>query len=198
MQPCNILTVKCASSLHAFSNLNNIEVNRMLEKDGNFFPQNSPPMHLLRTFNGKMQINMVVASNWQLKNQGNELYRAGRFREALSKFDGAVSKSPDVAVYRANRAAALTSLGRLGEAIEESKVGLHFTVWHRILFSNQYLNHKCLFVPLVVSHPDLTPDERIETSQTTCAQRPPSASCKMLLLLLRFLLSIRSLSQDFQ
>lgn len=60
----------------------------------------------------------------QLKKQGNELYHAGRVKEALSKFDEAVSKSPDVAVYRANKAAALSSLGRLGEAMLESKVGL--------------------------------------------------------------------------
>lgn len=152
-------------------------------------------MHLLDTFDGKMHVNMVVASNWQLKNQGNELYRAGRFREALSKFDGAVSKSPNVAVYRANRAAALTSLRRLGEALQESKVGLHFTFWHRLLFFDKHLNHKCLFVPLVVSPPVLTCDERIETSQTTCASRPPSASCKMLLLLLQLLLSVWSLFQ---
>ncbi|GAQ78626.1 hypothetical protein KFL_000160290 [Klebsormidium nitens] len=57
----------------------------------------------------------------ELKNQGNELYQAGRVKDALSKFDEAVSKSPDVAVYRANKAAALSSLGRLGEAMLESK-----------------------------------------------------------------------------
>jgi Flp pilus assembly protein TadD len=47
------------------------------------------------------------------------LYRRGHFVEALSLYDRAVSLSPENAAYRSNRAAALTALGRLGEAVVE-------------------------------------------------------------------------------
>lgn len=55
----------------------------------------------------------------EVKKAGNELYRRGHFVEALSLYDRAVSFSPENAAYRSNRAAALTALGRLGEAVRE-------------------------------------------------------------------------------
>lgn len=55
----------------------------------------------------------------EVKKAGNELYRRGNFVEALLLYDRAVSISPDNAAYRSNRAAALTALGRLGEAVRE-------------------------------------------------------------------------------
>ncbi|KAK7401923.1 hypothetical protein VNO78_13792 [Psophocarpus tetragonolobus] len=55
----------------------------------------------------------------ELKMAGNELYRAGNFVEALALYDRAVSISPVNAACRSNRAAALTALGRLGEAARE-------------------------------------------------------------------------------
>ncbi|KAB8495638.1 hypothetical protein FH972_025381 [Carpinus fangiana] len=55
----------------------------------------------------------------EVKKAGNELYRRGHFVEALSLYDRAVLLSPENAAYRSNRAAALTALGRLGEAVRE-------------------------------------------------------------------------------
>ncbi|KAF5481434.1 hypothetical protein F2P56_002083 [Juglans regia] len=55
----------------------------------------------------------------EVKKAGNELYRRGHFAEALSLYARAVSLWPDNAAYRSNRAAALTALGRLGEAASE-------------------------------------------------------------------------------
>ena len=55
----------------------------------------------------------------EVKKAGNELYRRGYFVEALSLYDRAISLSPENASYRSNRAAALTGLGRLGEAVTE-------------------------------------------------------------------------------
>ncbi|KAL5571019.1 hypothetical protein UlMin_020616 [Ulmus minor] len=55
----------------------------------------------------------------KVKKAGNELYRRGYFVEALGLYDRAVSLSPDNAAYRSNRAAALTALGRFGEAVRE-------------------------------------------------------------------------------
>lgn len=55
----------------------------------------------------------------ELKKAGNELYRRGSFTEALSLYDRAISLSPDNAAYRSNRAAALTALGKLAEAVKE-------------------------------------------------------------------------------
>lgn len=55
----------------------------------------------------------------EVKKAGNELYRKGHFAEALTLYDRAVYLSPDNAAYRSNRAAALTALGRLAEAVRE-------------------------------------------------------------------------------
>ncbi|XP_050380556.1 inactive TPR repeat-containing thioredoxin TTL3-like [Argentina anserina] len=55
----------------------------------------------------------------EVKKAGNELYRKGHFAEALTMYDRAVSLSPENAAYRSNRAAALTALGRLAEAVRE-------------------------------------------------------------------------------
>ncbi|KAF5756445.1 putative tetratricopeptide-like helical domain superfamily, acetyltransferase A, auxiliary subunit [Helianthus annuus] len=55
----------------------------------------------------------------EVKNAGNELYKRGNFTEALSLYDRAITISPENAACRSNRAAALTMLGRLGEAVKE-------------------------------------------------------------------------------
>ncbi|KAK7272413.1 hypothetical protein RJT34_28993 [Clitoria ternatea] len=55
----------------------------------------------------------------EAKRVGNELYRNGNFSEALTLYDRAVAISPGNAACRSNRAAALTALGRLGEAASE-------------------------------------------------------------------------------
>lgn len=55
----------------------------------------------------------------EVKKAGNELYRRGSFAEALSLYDRAISLSPDNAAYRSNRAAALTALRKLTEAVQE-------------------------------------------------------------------------------
>lgn len=55
----------------------------------------------------------------EVKNAGNELYKRGNFTDALSLYDRAIAISPENAACRSNRAAALTMLGRLGEAVRE-------------------------------------------------------------------------------
>ncbi|KAL1350048.1 hypothetical protein HN51_026504 [Arachis hypogaea] len=55
----------------------------------------------------------------ELKRAGNEHYKRGHFAEALGLYDRAIALSPASAAYRSNRAAALTGLGRLGEAVRE-------------------------------------------------------------------------------
>ncbi|KAG5552024.1 hypothetical protein RHGRI_010192 [Rhododendron griersonianum] len=58
--------------------------------------------------------------DWEeLKRAGNELYRKGNFVEALLLYDRAIAISPENAACRSNRAAALTMVGRLGEAVVE-------------------------------------------------------------------------------
>ncbi|KAG2677739.1 hypothetical protein I3843_12G113000 [Carya illinoinensis] len=55
----------------------------------------------------------------EVKRAGNEQYKSGHFGEALSLYDRAIVLSPGNAAYRSNRAAALTALGRLGQALRE-------------------------------------------------------------------------------
>ncbi|GJZ37242.1 inactive TPR repeat-containing thioredoxin TTL3-like protein, partial [Tanacetum coccineum] len=57
----------------------------------------------------------------QLKIMGNEDYKNGRFAEALSLYDAAIFLDPEKASYRSNKSAALTSLGRLLEAVFEAR-----------------------------------------------------------------------------
>ncbi|XP_061347788.1 TPR repeat-containing thioredoxin TTL1-like [Gastrolobium bilobum] len=60
----------------------------------------------------------------EVKRAGNEEYKKGHFAEALSLYDRAISLSPGNASYRSNRAAALTSMGRLAEAVRECEEAL--------------------------------------------------------------------------
>ncbi|KAK7313128.1 hypothetical protein VNO77_37561 [Canavalia gladiata] len=53
----------------------------------------------------------------EVKRAGNEEYKRGHFAEALCLYDRAIALSPGNAAYRSNRAAALTGLGRLPEAV---------------------------------------------------------------------------------
>jgi hypothetical protein len=62
---------------------------------------------------------MVGADPEEVKRAGNEQYKRGHFGEALRLYDRAIALSPRNAAYRSNRAAALTGLGRLGEAVME-------------------------------------------------------------------------------
>ncbi|KAL0559930.1 hypothetical protein IC582_000313 [Cucumis melo] len=62
---------------------------------------------------------MASSDPEEVKRAANELYRRGSFVEALSLYDRAISLFPENAAYRSNRAAALTALGRLGEAVRE-------------------------------------------------------------------------------
>nr|BAJ94435.1 predicted protein [Hordeum vulgare subsp. vulgare] len=50
---------------------------------------------------------------------GNELYKQGRYGDALRHYDRALALCPDSAACRGNRAAALTGLGRLTEALRD-------------------------------------------------------------------------------
>ncbi|CAN8318070.1 unnamed protein product [Cochlearia groenlandica] len=68
--------------------------------------------------NGKTNQTAAESSD-EVKRLGNDMYRRGKFSEALSIYDRAISMSPENAAYRSNRAAALTALGRLGDAVKE-------------------------------------------------------------------------------
>ncbi|CAF2097389.1 unnamed protein product [Brassica rapa] len=60
----------------------------------------------------------------EVKRVGNEMYKKGLFSEALKLYDKAIALSPTNAAYRSNRAAALTGLARIGEAVKECEEAL--------------------------------------------------------------------------
>ncbi|KAJ4761552.1 TPR repeat-containing thioredoxin TTL4 [Rhynchospora pubera] len=57
----------------------------------------------------------------ELKEMGNEEYKQGRYAEALALYDRAIVMDPKKAAYWSNKAAALTGLGQLLEAVMECK-----------------------------------------------------------------------------
>jgi tetratricopeptide (TPR) repeat protein len=57
----------------------------------------------------------------ELKEMGNEEYKQGRYVEALALYDRAIIMDPKKAAYWSNKAAALTGLGRLLDAVMECK-----------------------------------------------------------------------------
>ncbi|KAL6619919.1 hypothetical protein ACP70R_035058 [Stipagrostis hirtigluma subsp. patula] len=60
----------------------------------------------------------------EVRRAGNEQYKKGCFEEALRLYDRALAMSPGSAACHANRAAALTGLGRLSEAVQECEEAL--------------------------------------------------------------------------
>ncbi|XWS23873.1 hypothetical protein CRYUN_Cryun28dG0052800 [Craigia yunnanensis] len=56
-----------------------------------------------------------------LKDMGNEAYKQGRFEDALTLYQRAISLDSKQATYRCNKSAALLGLGRLMEAVFECK-----------------------------------------------------------------------------
>lgn len=98
----------------------------------------------------------------ELKKAGNEHYKKGHFSDALSLYDRAISMSPGSASYRSNRAAALTGLGRLGEAVKECEEAVRLDP----NYSRAHHRLASLFIRLGqvenarkhLCHPGLTPD----------------------------------------
>lgn len=66
----------------------------------------------------------------EVKRLGNELYRKGCFAEALSMYDRAIALTPANSAYRANRAAALTGLGRVVEAVKECEEAIRLDPYY--------------------------------------------------------------------
>uniref|UniRef100_A0A7N1A8Y1 Thioredoxin domain-containing protein n=1 Tax=Kalanchoe fedtschenkoi TaxID=63787 RepID=A0A7N1A8Y1_KALFE len=60
----------------------------------------------------------------EVKMIANEMHKRGNFVDALKLYDRTISLSPGNASYRCNRAAALSGLGRLGEAVRECEEAL--------------------------------------------------------------------------
>ncbi|KAK2423762.1 TPR repeat-containing thioredoxin TTL1 [Trifolium repens] len=98
----------------------------------------------------------------ELKKAGNEHYKKGHFSDALSLYDRAISLSPTSASYRSNRAAALTGLGRLAEAVKECQEAVRLDP----NYSRAHHRLASLFIRLGqvenarkhLCHPRLTPD----------------------------------------
>lgn len=68
----------------------------------------------------------------ELKEMGNEEYKQGRYAEALGLYDRAIVMDPKKAAYWSNKAAALTGLGQLLEAVTECKEAVRIdSSYHR-------------------------------------------------------------------
>ncbi|XP_039049418.1 inactive TPR repeat-containing thioredoxin TTL3-like isoform X2 [Hibiscus syriacus] len=74
---------------------------------------------IIRGGGGGAKSGAATADPEEMKRAGNEMYKRGNFSEALALYDKSISISPENAVYRSNRAAALAAAGRLGEAVRE-------------------------------------------------------------------------------
>ncbi|KAF7836655.1 TPR repeat-containing thioredoxin TTL1-like [Senna tora] len=119
----------------------------------------------------------------EVKRAGNEQYKKGHFTEALSLYDRAIALSPANAAYRSNRAAALTGLRRLGEAVRECEEAVRLDpnygrAHHRLasLFLRSVGNAKILIVLvdldlLVDCPPPLVVDKEFKWLSVICICR---------------------------
>ncbi|OMO94291.1 Tetratricopeptide-like helical [Corchorus olitorius] len=78
------------------------------------------PSDEFKLFHGQMSKTDPEA----LKNMGNVAYKQGRFEEALTLYEKAISLDSKQATYRCNKSAALLGLGRLLEAVVECKAAI--------------------------------------------------------------------------
>ncbi|XP_074321492.1 TPR repeat-containing thioredoxin TTL1-like [Silene latifolia] len=107
-----------------------------LKQQGN---DNSPKKHLptnmstmgniLRQSNVEFRVQKMDPE--ELKSMGNEKFKEGRYEEALMFYDQAVALDSEMAVYRSNKSAALTALGRLLEAVVECKEAVRIDPFFR-------------------------------------------------------------------
>ncbi|XP_031383776.1 inactive TPR repeat-containing thioredoxin TTL3-like isoform X1 [Punica granatum] len=67
----------------------------------------------------------------EVKEAGNQLHRRGSFDEALALYDRAISILPENSLLRGNRAATLTALGRLPEAVRECEEAVRLNPGYR-------------------------------------------------------------------
>jgi DnaJ family protein C protein 7 len=100
------------------------------------------PMSLCRALSTRMDPET-------LKIMGNEDYKNGRFAEALSLYDAAISIDPNKASYRSNKSAALTALGQILEAVFECREAIridpHYHRAHHRL-ATLYLRYKFIIL----------------------------------------------------
>ena len=59
-----------------------------------------------------------------VKNEGNEFFKAARFKEALEKYNDAIDLNPEAAIYYCNRAFCHIKMENHGCAIEDAGVAL--------------------------------------------------------------------------
>ncbi|CAI7865539.1 unnamed protein product, partial [Closterium sp. NIES-53] len=83
-------------------------------------PSRSPP----HPSAASMARALASGSAEDAKAAGNEYYKAGRFADALQLYDRAVALAPTRAHYRANRAAALSALNRVADAVADCEEAL--------------------------------------------------------------------------
>lgn len=74
--------------------------------------------NIIKGFNSITQL-QNPGSVEEINNMANLKYRKGYFKEAVPLYDKAIALCPQNAIYHTNKAAALISLGRFTEAVEE-------------------------------------------------------------------------------
>jgi hypothetical protein len=93
-------------------------------------------------------IKKTLASNCldpeEVKRIGNEQYKKGNFAEALALYDRAILLAPGRAPFHCNRAAALTALGRLADAVRECELAVHCSTNSPYLRAHHRLASLCL------------------------------------------------------
>jgi len=93
-------------------------------------------------------IKKTLASNCldpeEVKRIGNEQYKKGNFAEALALYDRAILLAPGRAPFHCNRAAALTALGRLADAVRECELAVHCSTDSPYLRAHHRLASLCL------------------------------------------------------
>ncbi|KAI3767785.1 hypothetical protein L2E82_18189 [Cichorium intybus] len=129
-----------AGNLKVYGNLGNLrQGNRKTVKEEPSFPSGKGNISNTPRKEGRTPVNptsycRALSTRMdpeQLKIMGNEDYKNGRFAEALSLYDAAISIDPEKASYRSNKSAALTALGKLLEAVFEAREAIRIEPFYQ-------------------------------------------------------------------
>lgn len=128
-----------SSNVMLFGELGNLGGGRRQSGGNNYLTTPTPPTpkpkpSRPKSLNQKPTLCRALSKRYtadELKEKGNEEYRNGKYTEALMFYEQAINTNPTKASYYSNKAAALTGLGQLLDAVDQCKEAIRIEPSYR-------------------------------------------------------------------